>query len=479
MNNADAYRIAASMTGEIIFNYDISTHKLMMYSDKAEISKYGSWIYGFKNTFTSQSKIHEEDQEIFDEFAEFVEDGASAYYENSFRMALGNSGDFKPYHVVARTIYDGNKQPEAVVGKFIDVDKMKELLLINVSDNKRKSTDLVDESAFISRLYAHKPVSDDTELAVICFKVEDIDSITEKLGKEGTKSFFKDIVRRVRRSFMYKVSVGQLADSTFGIFVRNIGDISVLLDAFENFRSSIYGLCYSNGVSTRTDYGICTMKEKDFYKLPVAIYQKAAEALSVAAKRSQASVVFAKEDMKDYSEDEEREREEKAFLDELLESSCSQFAAGKGFVRVLKDTFAKAGAYIHADRISFNLRNDGVYDEYLVWESESTSDIRNGNLLHITGDAGVYEKKITTKGYIRNDVYDYPDDSEYGRKLLSSSVKSVAQIMYEHENADGSISVGILSAENYKETHYWSKSEIRTIVTLLEIIRRGVDSPKL
>lgn len=40
----DIFREVAQAAGDIVFRYDLKTKKFMQYSDKSELSKYGSWL---------------------------------------------------------------------------------------------------------------------------------------------------------------------------------------------------------------------------------------------------------------------------------------------------------------------------------------------------------------------------------------------------------------------------------------------------
>ena len=43
----DIFREVAQAAGDIVFRYDLKTKKFMQYSDKSELSKYGSWLQDF------------------------------------------------------------------------------------------------------------------------------------------------------------------------------------------------------------------------------------------------------------------------------------------------------------------------------------------------------------------------------------------------------------------------------------------------
>lgn len=466
--NIEVFKVAASMTGDLVFKYDLHTKKLMMYSDKPEIGKYGSWIFGFKNSIIAQSKVHEEDTLAFSEFAEYVEEANSSFYEGNFRIKLAGNQEFRMYHIVAKTLFDDEHNPEKVIGKFMDVENYKEMLLINVSDSVSGGvTDLVDESGFISRIYArrNRVIENPGNIVTICFTVGDYDEVKNALGKEKTKGYYVEIVRRVKSTLLFDLSVGQLNDNTFGVFIGNVRDMLDFLNCFESLQYSIKGLGYTMGVNPRIDYGVCVMNQEEFEPIPVAVYQQSVEALNQATRRSSESVVFAKNDDGKYEENEEIVAD-KDFVNKLLESAFTAFNSGADNIHMLKEIFGKVGERFNIDRITYNTKHDEKYDEYITWSGEKIDDIRGGSLLHILGDAKVYDDIIGADGYVRNDIYDYPDDSEYGRKLMSSAVRSVVQKRFSHNNM-----TGIVSFENYNQPHYWDNKELTTISAIMDVVK--------
>ena len=63
--NESIFKEVAQAAGDIVFRYDLLTRKFMQYSDRIELSKYGSWLYDFDNAMISAEMIYSEDIDNF------------------------------------------------------------------------------------------------------------------------------------------------------------------------------------------------------------------------------------------------------------------------------------------------------------------------------------------------------------------------------------------------------------------------------
>ena len=53
----DIFREVAQAAGDIVFRYDLKTKKFMQYSDKSELSKYGSWLQDFDFAMVNKERL--------------------------------------------------------------------------------------------------------------------------------------------------------------------------------------------------------------------------------------------------------------------------------------------------------------------------------------------------------------------------------------------------------------------------------------
>ena len=63
--SGDIFREVAQAAGDIVFKYDLKTKKFMQYSDRSELSKYGSWLQDFDMAMVNAKMIKSEDVESF------------------------------------------------------------------------------------------------------------------------------------------------------------------------------------------------------------------------------------------------------------------------------------------------------------------------------------------------------------------------------------------------------------------------------
>ena len=116
----DIFREVAQAAGDIVFRYDLKTKKFMQYSDKSELSKYGSWLQDFDFAMVNANMIYQEDIDDFFKLTAEIKRGAEGTIEGIFRMRLHVSADYRWYRLVARTKYDSTGAVE-VLGRVTDI----------------------------------------------------------------------------------------------------------------------------------------------------------------------------------------------------------------------------------------------------------------------------------------------------------------------------------------------------------------------
>ena len=99
----DIFREVSQAAGDIVFRYDIVTEKLMQYSDRSELAKYGAWLSDFDSSLLNAKMKYPDDVETFQKLADRIKSGDGGTIEGFFRMRLHISADYRWYILLART----------------------------------------------------------------------------------------------------------------------------------------------------------------------------------------------------------------------------------------------------------------------------------------------------------------------------------------------------------------------------------------
>ena len=196
------------------------------------------------------------------------------------------------------------------------------------------------------------------------------------------------------------------------------------------------------------------------------IYERATAALENMQREKTGKISFYKKPNEDVTGYEAASSEQEdmiaEYIIELLEDEEPDEIPDKDEVKAhvkacIHILLEKVAIRYGFDRVSMSICTDGGYERYAQWSGAQLSDIPEGCLLNIEGNQKMIESKINFwEPYIVNDVYSYPDSSEYGRMVGLSSVRSFAQAGFEC--TDG-VRV-IVSFEFYRKPHVWNADEI-------------------
>lgn len=476
METRDTNRIfkeVAQLAGDIVFCYDLITKKFMQYSDKAEISRYGAWMFDFANAMVVSNMIYEEDIERYKNLMSRIVRGDDGNLEGVFRMRLHASSDYRWQHIFARTKYDMGK-PVEVIGRISDIHAYMTSLRgsMRVGDaGKDVETGIRDMDAFLDEIVRYGRIHrDHTMLACIIFNLPAYDAVIGQSTGEESEEFLVNITRRLERSFPCSAVIGRTGVHRFGVFTSGMNLAMELGPSIDSARRSLEELGKQYGVMLDVNVGACV--EENESGAEAILYDRARAALAEANKKGLGNVIF-------YSEKPERlpetEQDAGAGDDLIVEYALRLFRdsvalSGEGWEsreetndRIRKGISAltaKVGERYGLDRIAISLCDDGKYCEYMQWRSENIKDIPEGGILHVVGPQESIEEKVGVDvPYIINNVAAYPDDSQYGQRIGMTQLKSVAQRAFWCSTGIK----GIVSIERYRGLKPWTGQELEIL----------------
>lgn len=468
------FKEVALAAGDIVFRYDLVTLKFMRYSDKIELSRYGSWLYDFDNALIGAEMIHPEDTDTFRMLMERVKKGDGRNIEGMFRMRIHASGDYRWQHLTACTIYK-NGIPVEVVGRATDVHRLMTDGSLGGMDeriDKNDMTGLLDRNTMLDTIARFERIhKNDFMAACIIFNIPAYDAVVSRLDMEKSREFLINLIRCIRRNFPFGTLVGRVDIHRFAVFTSELNSPADIGEAVSKCMQSImdYGRKYREQLGEKQL--LCSVGvdlESNHEGVGAVIYSRAQKALEKANEKGLGRVsFFSDKEEKTLTEKNESHGQQDMITEYALGIMSNNPQAGsgisldiaasiKGLAKSLSDKFG-------FERAAVSVCRDGQYEECGQWKSDCIKQLPEGSLLHIMGAKEDIEEKVNFwEPYIVHDVFSYPDSSRYGRMVGTTAVRSFIQTGFECSNGIR----GIVSFEYYTQPHVWKEREIELFDTV-------------
>lgn len=479
----DIFREVAQAAGDIVFRYDLKTKKFMQYSDRSELSKYGSWLQDFDLAMVNANMIYQDDVDDFLKLTARIKKGDAGSIEGIFRMRLHISSDYRWYRLIARTKFDSTGAIE-VLGRVSDIHNY----MTNAYEKENRHGLLghkIDMMGFSDPAHVANDIARyvkrhraDAMLACVLFDIPEYDSIVNELNKGKSEEFLINLIRRIRRGFPHGTLVCKVDVHRFALFSGGFAGVNELLEAVTRSVKGIsdLGEQYIEQLDGRAlDSHVGIDFESNHEGVEDVIYDRAIAALESVGSGSSGKIAFYKKQEPDVNSFEAASSEPEdmiaEYIIELLEDEQTGEELDKEEVAshvkaCMHILFEKLAAKYGFDRVSMSICRNGEYEKYAQWSDRQLADIPEGCLLNIEGSQKLIENKVNFwEPYMVNDVYSYPDSSEYGRIVSLSSVRSFAQSGFECTNGIR----GIVSFEFYRNPHVWSTEEINAFNTVKQV----------
>ena len=473
----DIFREVAQAAGDIVFRYDLKTRKFMQYSDRSELSKYGSWLQDFDAAMINAKMIYPDDIEGFLKLTAKIKSGEPGTIEGIFRMRLHISADYRWYRLIARTKFD-EQGPYEVLGRVSDIHNY----IMSSRENAEGGTGhridmmgLSDRNGVMDALARYKRRhKSDTMFACILFDVPEYDRIVCGLSHAKSEELLINLIRRIRRGYPHGTLVCRVGVHRFAVFTGGITTLTELGDAVAKSMNGIteLGEQYIQQLDGRVlgaHVGIDF--ENNYDGVENVIYERALSALASAEEKECGEIVFFKQPQENANSFEAASAEPEDMIAEyviglLSDEEPEELTVEERRTHVMacmRILLEKLSVKYGFERASMSVCRDGRYAEYMQWNTKVLEAIPEGCLLHVEGGQSMVESKVTFwEPYLVSDVYSYPDSSEYGRVVALSAVRSFAQSGFECTNGVR----GIVSFEFYTQPHVWSDEEINAFNTV-------------
>lgn len=232
----ERYRIAAEISNDILFEYDIRMDT-MEYADKyKEIFGRDPFIYHYTDFWEQEEHIHPEDHNDFERYCKLLQ-GSKQMVEAEFRMMDG-TGEYVWCHVRGKTIYDSKNNPIKIIGKLVNIDiQKKELEKLQRKSQLDPYTNVYNKIVVKERITERMRVSRPQDKhAMLILDIDNFKSINDTEGHLVGDQVIEKIVHQLKRMFRDEDIIGRIGGDEFVVFMNRINtreDISKKVDQLQ------------------------------------------------------------------------------------------------------------------------------------------------------------------------------------------------------------------------------------------------------
>lgn len=247
LHEEERYRVAAEISNDILFEYDLEAD-LMMFGDKfKEIFDNSPIIRKFMATQSSwDSLIHVEDREIFKEYMYNLRSGQEMI-ESEFRI-MDHSKKYIWCQIKGKTIYDYEKKPLRVIGKMVNIDIQKREL-INLENkakrdpltgvfNKNTTKEIIDQYIMDHTMGKHM------------FMIVDIDNfkyVNDNFGHLQGDKILSFVINQVKKYFSKGEVIGRIGGDEFAVFIGDVDNGDAIISKAESLQQVLCASFQENG----------------------------------------------------------------------------------------------------------------------------------------------------------------------------------------------------------------------------------------
>lgn len=220
----ERYRVAAEISNDILFEYEIS-NDLMTFADKyKELYGRSPVIPHFSEPgIHAENMIHAEDIGVFSEYCRALRSGKEMI-ESEFRIRDINN-DYVWCHTRGKTIYDDNKHATRVIGKIVNIDlHKKELQTLEYKAKRDPLTGVYNKSTTKDLIDHYIQKHSDTRHIFMIVDIDDFKSINDRYGHLRGDKILSFVINQVKMIFTAGEIIGRIGGDEFAIFIGDIAN---------------------------------------------------------------------------------------------------------------------------------------------------------------------------------------------------------------------------------------------------------------
>lgn len=225
----ERYRVAAEISNDILFEYNIEDD-IMIYASKFE-ELYGREpiINDFSNMDLKNTDfIYHEDRGVFSEYSRALRSG-KGMVESEFRIINANSV-YVWCHTRGKTLFDEKKNPIRVIGKIVNIDlHKKELQTLEYKAKRDPLTSVYNKSITKELIDSFTESYPNGTHVFMIIDIDDFKGINDRYGHLQGDKILTFVINEIKKIFNSGEILGRIGGDEFVVFIGNISDKSIIM----------------------------------------------------------------------------------------------------------------------------------------------------------------------------------------------------------------------------------------------------------
>lgn len=456
----DIYRTVASMTGAILYRYEIASDRMEFIFGRADASRYGSTINNYVQMLYRQRDTGIGSEINVDDLIHGLKNPESGYFECKARLS-NFAGFAKWYDIIGKTTYGEDNEPQFIIGKISEINDGYGVQGETAeSADYDKVTGLLCKAGMIRKLNEKCLEGMSSDMAFAEFKIEGIETYM------GGDSIAVSIAESFKRVFPYNAYIGCASQSEFYVIYNGDNVNNEMVTAFARLKNEIKGIIGSAGYTPEVNCGVYIgrfLKGQEF-----DIMEKAHMSLLKAKYHHPGTLVVYSEEIEMEFDESKRRLEDVEFDHNLVESALSIMSGSGEIGEAISLIFTQIGEKYGVDRIAvheLDAKTKSVKVTY-SWISPKCPDveqrIHNVHLVGYDDLEKIYEQR---KIIIVSDTKNL-EAHKFLAKIQATGLKSYVQCVFTGKHHIS----GCISFECFGNRHNWSDTEIKTFKLISQLV---------
>ena len=276
----ERYRIVAESSDSIIYEYNIKD-KTIFYTNKYKV-KFGEepLTENYPDSFIDNGKIHKDDiKKFLTEYNKILYGKPSGSIEIRIKKA---SGEFIWCEMRYTSIFDEKGIPIRVIGKYIDIDKVKiETENLKKANQLDSFTGLYNKTAILANVERYLSENGEKKHAIFFIDIDNFKAVNDNYGHLYGDKLLLKISDLIKGQFRHSDLIGRIGGDEFLILVKDYIDQDFIHEKAKALCNSIEALRgEENNIIVTASIGITFFP--DHGSLLASLYEKADIALYAA-----------------------------------------------------------------------------------------------------------------------------------------------------------------------------------------------------
>ncbi|MBO4901626.1 MAG: EAL domain-containing protein [Lachnospiraceae bacterium] len=280
----DLFQNAVDLNDTIVFEYDIAGDAIRFSDNLTKYIPISQNISAFVENLITRGKVHADDVKSAIAFFSSAKNAGKVRME--YVRFLDFNGDYRWYQLKGRAQLDDNGKPVTLFGTLTYIDDETKRRNEEESKERDELTHLLKDTVFMESVDAYVAgVPSDVIPNMMLVDVDDYEEWGETHGEVSGDGAVLEISKILKRAFRSSDMIGRLSEDRFGISMKGVHSVSILLERAAYLRQAVKDVFsdIENSGGLTVSIGISALDVKE--KAADQLLKKAVEALN-DAKRS-------------------------------------------------------------------------------------------------------------------------------------------------------------------------------------------------